>query len=210
MLAATRGGTPPASTSSKCRRASPSCPFRKNVRASSRRTRMSSGRLTRMSRKAAMALSYRSRRAASLSARSEAASAVMPMRNRASVRGSRWGVAFPGRVLHMPAGCSIASRTGRAGIHRKDRRVVIVGSRLLDSEAGKWLAKKAKEGGRHGCATLLHGLIGRRVPRRELVLLLWQLVRCALRSRHPPFSVAAAPRPGQKEATTPISPTMRL
>ena len=49
MLAATTRGTPPASTSSKCRRASPSCPFRKNVRASSRRTRTSSGWLTRMS-----------------------------------------------------------------------------------------------------------------------------------------------------------------
>ena len=57
MLAATGGGTPPASTSSKCRRAKSYCRLRKNARASSRRTRTSSGRLTKMSRKAAMALS---------------------------------------------------------------------------------------------------------------------------------------------------------
>ena len=137
MLAATTGGTPPASTSSKCRRARPSCPFRKKTRASSRRTRINSGRLTRMSRKAAMALSYRSRRASSPSACAAcSASAVMPIRNRTSVRlsrsggGASWAGAAETHRMH-------ASRTTKTGTRREDWGAVIVGSRPL-FKGGKW------------------------------------------------------------------------
>ena len=65
ILATTGAGCSPASTCSKCRRASVSSPFRKKARASSSRTRTSSGRLNRMDRKAATARSRCAARASS-------------------------------------------------------------------------------------------------------------------------------------------------
>ena len=83
-LSATAAGGLPASTCSKCRRASLSSPLRKKARASSRRTRTSSGCRTSMRRNAAIASSSRASRFSSETPRFCAAPiADMPLRNSA-------------------------------------------------------------------------------------------------------------------------------
>ena len=105
-LSATAAGGLPARTRSKCCRASPSSPFRKNARASSRRTRTRSGRLFQDGAEGGEGLVPEAHRGPPGRARREQpASAVMPARKRGPMASS---------APHAVADRNRASAPGRA------------------------------------------------------------------------------------------------